>query len=210
MSYVTFDQLNDFDKLANEFFTGQNKLEPAAKQYTRGDLAAWYQGNIQAIEALVAGLNVEQLAYKLPGAPSGVDTSGDEEHFDTSQIVTHLAAGTAFHWWGMTRALKHERPPFPRPPEGIATTGKNKTGMGAGGWSGLTSTQLIEMLNDTSSRFLHYLETLPDDIDEHAVSRYGVFGSLTAHGWLFLAAIHSAMHLKQLREMQAQADYPVG
>ncbi len=208
MNNITLDQLNDFQRLANKFLTGKSELEPTARRYTRAELAAWFERNIQAIDALVAVMSAEQLAYKLPGAPSGVDTSGDEEHFNTSQIVTHLAAGTAFHWWGMTRALKQDRPPLPRPPEGVDTTGKTKMGMGAGGWSGLTSSQLIEMLDETASRFLAYLQALPDNIDTEATSRYGALGSLTVHGWLFLAAIHSAMHLKQLRDMHAQPDYP--
>jgi hypothetical protein len=200
--------VKNLDKLTREFFEGQIDLNRQASKYSRGEIAAYYRDNIEHLLDLVREMTPEQIAYRLPGAPTGVDTSGDEAHFNTSEIVTHLASGTAFHWWGMTRALKHERPPFPRPPEGSKTTGQNKTGMGAGGWSYLEAEELIGTLHTTADLFLRYIEELPADIDPTAASRYGVFGTLTAHGWLFLAGIHSAMHLEQLRVMQAQPDYP--
>jgi hypothetical protein len=198
----------DIDALAEKYYRGQISLNAEAERYTRSEIAAFYRDNMEEFAVLVEKMTPAQVTYRLPGAPSGADASGDENHFDTSEIVTHLAQGTAFHQWGMTRALRHDRPKFPKPPEGIPTTGKVKTGLGAGGWSGLSGTDLAQMLRDTSSSFLGYVESLPEDADMSATARYGIFGELTAHAWLFLAGLHSYMHLKQVREMQTQPDYP--
>src|SRR5947207_1847187 len=113
----------DLDALSEQYYAGQISLNTEAQRFTRKEIAAFYRANAIDLIALVENLTSAQLAYKLPGTPSGPDASGDEAHFDTSQIVTHLASSTSFHWWGITRALRHERPTFPKPPEGAAITG---------------------------------------------------------------------------------------
>ena len=201
-------EIENLKQLTDQYFGGEIDLSAEAARYSRQDICDYYRRNVAKLARLVAHMSPAQLAYRLPGAPSGLDMSGDEEHFDTSQIVTHIASGTAFHWWGITRALHHERPQFPKPPEGTPTTGQLKSGMGAGGWSGVPADELVRVLMETANRFLNYIESLPPDTDFAATSRYGVFGTLSAHGWLFLAGMHSAMHLEQVREMRAQPDYP--
>jgi hypothetical protein len=198
----------DLDVLAEQFYAGQISLSAEAARYTLDDIAAFFGENMAELAAVVEKMTPEQVAYRLPGAPSGADASGDEDHFDTSEIVTHMASGTAFHWWGMTRALRHERPTFPKPPEGSSITGKTRTGFGTGGWRDISGPELARMLRETSSSFLGYIGSLPEDADMSATSRYSVLGELTAQAWCFLAAMHAYQHLKQVRELQAQSDYP--
>src|SRR3954471_5430758 len=119
-------QLENLDALMADFFSGQADLNPVAERYSKEELSAFYRENISKLETLVQSMTPAQVAYRLPGTPGGPDTSGDEAHFDASEIISHLANGTGFHWWGMTRALGHERPYWRRAPEGTAVTGKVK------------------------------------------------------------------------------------
>jgi hypothetical protein len=197
------------EELAGQFF-GQGEVGDMAREHSREEIIAFLGENIRQIQAEVVGMSAEQLAYRLPGSPEGPDESGDEAHFDTSQIVTHMAAGTAFHWWNITRALRHERPPMPRPPHGAGVTGKKKSGMGAGGWSGFSGQELSVLLGETVDGFLGYVNQLTDEDFSAGTSSYGLFRNMTPHDWLFLVAMHSAMHLAQIRHMKEQPDYPRG
>ena len=196
------------DQLSTDFFSHNAHVASVSRDYTRDEILSFIRANIAAMQSEVEGMTPDQLAYKLPGAPDTPDASGDEAHFDTAEIVTHMASGTAFHWWNITRALRHERPPMPRPPEGTPATGKRKDGMGAGGWRGLSGPQLSAHLDHTVQAFLAYISTLPDESFGSATSSFGLLRDLTPHDWLFLVAIHSAMHLNQIRTMKAQPDYP--
>jgi hypothetical protein len=196
------------DQLSTDFFSHNAHVASVSRDYTRDEILAFIRANIAAMQSEVESMTPDQLAYKLPGAPDTPDASGDEAHFDTSEIVTHMASGTAFHWWNITRALSHERPPMPRPPEGTPATGKRKDGMGAGGWRGLPGPQLSAHLDHTVQAFLAYIDALPDASFGSATSSFGLLRDLTPHDWLFLVAIHSAMHLNQIRTMKAQPDYP--
>jgi DinB superfamily len=202
--------LQDPDELAQNFYSGEGPVHPVAQEYTRSEITSLFRENIRQITELVRELTPAQLAYRLPGEPSGPDASGDEEHFDTSEIVTHLAAGIAFHQWGITRALGHERPEFPRPPEGVKTTAVKGRIVGAGGWSGERADELVRLLEGTANRLLAYVETLPDQFDDSVKTSGGLFKDMTPHDWLFVAMVHTAMHLKQIKVMQSQPDYPVG
>src|SRR4051794_961434 len=191
-------QLDNLQELTAEFFAGRFDLDSLAVHYTPEQISAYYRSNIDRVLALVGTMSPEQLAYRLPGAPTGSDASGDEDHFDTSQIVTHLASGTTFHWRNVARALGHARPTFNRAPEGARLTAQRGGIMGGGGWADATATEMTQLLRDTEAAFLGYLGSLPPDTD--MTQRYEVpgFANLTAHGWLFLAGMHSAMHLKQM------------
>lgn len=196
------------EQLAGEFFGGNPKVASVARSYTREEIMDFFQANVEGLKAEVRDMTREQLAYRLPGAPEGGDASGDEEHFDTAQIMTHMATGTAFHWWNITRALRHERPPMPKPPEGTPITGKRKDVMGAGGWQGLTAPELSDLLDNTAAAYVAYAQALPEESLNAATSSFGLFRDMTPHDWTFLVAIHSAMHLKQIQNMKAQEDYP--
>jgi hypothetical protein len=195
-------------QLAHKFFFEGASINDLSANYTRQELCDYQQHYVGEIESLIGGMTPEQLEYRAPGSPTGPDASGDEAHFNAQEIATHLAAGTAFYRWGITRALRHERPDFPRPPEGTRVTGTRGRPMGYGGWSGTSSPELVQLLHDTTEGFLTYVEGLPQDLGEEASSRYEPFGKLTVHSWLCLSVAHAAMHLKQLHEMQAQPDYP--
>lgn len=202
------DRLNDAARLTEQLFSGGLDLDALAEEYSDPDLCDFLERTVEELKRVVAGMSPEQLAYRLPGAPEGPDESGDEHHFDASQIVTHVASGLSFHRWHITRALRHDRPQFPKPPEGAPVTGKKKNAMGGGGWSGATHAELIALLDEACGAFLVYARGLPEGTDMRATARFGVFGDLSAHGWLFLACVHPAMHLKQIRDMQAQPDFP--
>lgn len=199
---------SDVHRYVELFAAGDSAINDAATEFSRADLCAFLRQNVDEIEQMVRAMTPAQLAYRLPGTPEGWDTSGDEEHFDATQIVTHLASGIAFHWWGIARALGHERPDFPRPPEGVPTTGKTRSRLGAGGWTGVPIDEALAMLDATTERFLNYVHGLPGDQAPAATASLGIFKDLTAHGWLFIDAIHVAMHIQQLGEMQSQSDYP--
>jgi DinB superfamily len=196
------------DQFAERFFAERAHVSTASRDYSRDEILAYLRENIAAMQAEVEGMTPEQLAYRLPGADEGPDASGDETHFDTAEIVTHMASGTAFHWWNITRALRHERPPMPKPPEGTPVTGKNRSGVGAGGWRGLSGPELSAHLGTTLDAFYSYIEELPDEAFSAGTSSFGLFRDMTPHDWLFLVGIHSAMHLNQIRMMKAQPDYP--
>ncbi len=201
-------RLQDVDELAQRFFSGEDLANDFTEQYSRQDLCAYMLEKLSEIESNVSRMTPEQLAYRPPGAPSGPDSSGDESHFNTSEIVTHMVSGIAFHWWGMTRAWKQERPQFPSVPEGVKVTGTKGKIMGAGGWSGTNAPELLASLRAMTAKFIDYIESLPDDADHTATSSMGPFRNLTAHSWLFLDAVHFGMHLNQIRRMKAQPDFP--
>ena len=199
----------NLEEIGRLFFSRERPINPVAEQYSREELCAFVRELSAEMENAVKDLAPEQLAYRLPGSPGGWDASGDEEHFDTSEIVTHVAMGTAFYWWGITRSLGHSRPPFTRPPKGAKVTGIQGRVVGRGGWSGLSAPELTQMLRDSTEGFLAYVEGLPEEAAK-AVSSYEGFGELTVKGWLLLLAVHFHMHLKQMQYMQAQPDYPSG
>ncbi len=136
--------LEDIDDMANRFFSGEGSVNAASQQYTRQQLCDFMRDKLDQLSTTVSQMTPAQLAYRPPGSPTGPDSSGDEAHFDTSQIMTHLASGIAFHWWGITRALKHERPQFPTPPEGVKVTGTKSSIMGGGGRSSADIGHLLE------------------------------------------------------------------
>ncbi|MDQ5825770.1 MAG: DinB family protein [Chloroflexota bacterium] len=199
---------SDIHHYVDLFAAGDTSVNSAAQEFSRADLCAFLRQNVDEITRMVRAMTPAQLAYRLPGPPEGWDSSGDEEHFDATQIVTHLASGIAFHWWGISRALGHPRPDFPRPPQGISTTGKNRNMLGGGGWTGIPIEEAVSLLHATTERFLNYVNSLPDEQAGAATASLGIFKDLTPHGWLFLDAIHTAMHIQQLAEMQSQPDYP--
>lgn len=203
-------QSSDVYSYVDRFTEGDTAINTTSEQFSRNDLCAFLRQNVADLEESMLVMTPSQLAFRLPGAPAGWDTSGDEQHFDALEITTHVASGITFHWWGMARALGHSRPEFPRPPEGTPMTGKTRNMMGAGGWTGVPLPEVLALLRQTLDRFLDYVGNLPDDISSTATSSLGAFKHLTAHSWLFLDAIHVAMHLKQLREMQAHPAYPAG
>lgn len=201
-------RLIDVDELAHRFFAGEGGVNEITENYSREEICDYMREKLGEIEAEVRDMTAEQLAYRVPGAPSGPDASGDEAHFDTSELITHMVSGIAFHWWGMTRAWKHERPQFPKPPEGVKVTGTKGGVMGAGGWSGASASELVSQLREMTEKFIGYIEGLPSDVDDKATASMGPFNKLTAHSWLFLDAVHFGMHLNQIRAMKAQPDFP--
>lgn len=196
------------ESLSKEFFGGNPAVASASQNYTPDEMLAFFRANTGAMKAEIRGMSPRQLAYRIPGAPGGDDASGDEEHFDFAQIMTHMATGTAFHWWNLTRAIRAERPPMPKPPEGAQVTGKRRDGMGAGGWGGMSADELIAHLDATIEPYMVYAQAFPEDKLEEGKSSFGIFKDLAPRDWMFLIAIHSAMHLIQVREMKAQPDYP--
>src|SRR4051794_19832556 len=203
-------RLDALDSLAKSYYSGERPIQPAANNYTKTEMVDFLRRYVADLEIAIAALNPEQLAYRLPGAPQGPDASGDEAHFNPSELATHVASGLTFHWRGIARSLGHPPPTFTRPPEGARTTGTQGNVLGAGGWDGATAPELAHLLHETSDRFLAYLDSLPPDLDRTGTMRFSTLGSLDAHGWLFLAAVHPAVHLHQLHNMQAEPDYPGG
>ena len=205
MPQLTLDLADD---LAARFFAEQGHVAEVSRDYTRDELLAFLRDNVEQTCAEIAGMTPEQLAYRLPGAPEGPDESGDEENFDTSEIVSHLAVGTAFHWWNLNRALHADRPSMPKPPAGVHVTGKKRTGMGAGGWRGGAPDELCALLRQTVGDFSAYVRSLPEETWAKGESSFGLFRDMSPHDWLFLVAVHSAMHLNQVRRMKAMPDFP--
>lgn len=203
-------QFSDVHTYMERYIAGDTNINEVSEMFSREVLCDFLRQNMDELKQEVRGMTPAQLAYRLPGAPGGWDTSGDEEHFEATQIVTHVTSGVSFHWWGMARALGHERPQFPKPPEGVAATGKNRSMMGGGGWNGVPIEEALSELDAATDRFIAYVNGLPEDVDRTATSSLGPFKHLTAHSWLFLDAVHAAMHVTQLREMQVQPDYPKG
>src|SRR5437016_4805100 len=101
---MTSLQSTDLIELARQFFEREQSINDAAAHYTREELCAFSREMSAEMEENVRNLTPEQIAYHLPGQPHGWDSSGDEAEFDTSQIVTHVAVGTAFYWFGIARA----------------------------------------------------------------------------------------------------------
>lgn len=203
--------LETAQQYVEQFFaepTEGTRVNETSAQFSREELCDFLRQGLDELTATVRAMSPAQLAYRLPGAPSGWDNSNDEQHFDAIEIVTHVASGIAFHWWGIARALGHERPEFPRAPEGVSTTGKNRNGLGGGGWTGVPLEEALEHLHRTADRFLSYVEALPVGPDREATSNLGVFKRLTPHSWLLLDAMHVPMHIQQIRQMQGQPDYP--
>jgi hypothetical protein len=195
------------DELAHRFYADGGIVNEVSGGYSREEITTFLQENVDALCKEVEGMSSAQLAYRLPGRPDGLDESGDEEHFDTSQIMTHMASAIGFHWWNITRALRQERPPMPRAPEGVAVTGKRKDVMGSGGWQGLPAGELCKLLRDTAAGFITYVNQLPADTGE-ARSSFGLFRDMSPHDWLFVVAMHCATHLVQIREMKSRPDFP--
>ena len=200
--------LRDLDSLAKRYYSGEESIQAAANRFTKTELVEFLRPYTGELERAVREMTPGQIASRLPGAPDSSDASGDERHFNTSQIVTHVVSGLTYHWRGIARALRHETPAFTRPPEGAQTTGRKGSILGAGGWNGVPGPELAQLLHETADRFLAYLDGLPSQLDESDRIKFATLEELNAHGWLFLAAIHPALHLHQLRVMQAQLDYP--
>jgi hypothetical protein len=200
---LTIEHANE---LAQRFYVGGGTVSEVSRLYRRQELLQFLGENVEKLCEEVRGMGPIQLAYRLPGSPTGPDESGDEGHFDMSQIMTHMASAIGFHWWNITRALRQERPPMLRPPEGVEVTGKKKSAMGGGGWRGLTAEELCKLLRDTTQGFIAYARQLPDDTGD-ARSSFGPFRDMSPHDWIFVVAVHSAAHLAQIREMKVQADF---
>lgn len=202
------EKMENLNEFASLVFGGEVSVDDLAKEYSRDYLLDFLKRGVAELRDVVLFMTPAQLAFRLPGVPSGPDESGDERHFDTSEIVTHVASGLSFHRWHIARALGHERPAYPRPPEGTPVTGKKRNAMGGGGWSGLSASELARLLDDSLVAFLAYAESLPAEFDPEANSRHIIFGHLSPHGWLFIAAVHPAMHVRQVRDLQSHPDYP--
>jgi hypothetical protein len=202
-------QSTDLRELARQFFARERSINDTAAEYTREELCAFSREMSAEMEDTVRELTPAQIAYRLPGRPEGWDASGDEAEFDTSEIVTHVAAAVAFYWFGIARGLGHGRPQFPRAPRGTNVTGKTGSVLGRGGWSGVPGPDLATLLHDTMESFLAYIETLPAEAAE-IKTVYEGYGELTVNGWLLLLAAHMDLHLKQLKSMQASPDFPTG
>jgi hypothetical protein len=207
MPQLTLDLADD---LAARFFAEKGRVDEVSREYTREELLAFLRDNIEQICAEIERMTPEQIAYRLPGAPEGPDESGDEENFDTSEIVSHLAVGTAFHWWNLNRALRTGRPPMPHAPDGVEVTGKKRSGMGHGGWRGGSPQELSALLRQTIADFEAYVRTVPENEWAQGKSSFGLFRDMSPQDWLFLVAVHSAMHLNQIRRMKAMLDFPRG
>ena len=80
-------------------------------------------------------------------------------------------------------------------------------GIAHAGWRGLSAPELCDLLRDTTSAFLAYVEQLPEDTGD-ARSSFALFRDMSPHDWLFAVAVHSGMHLVQVREMKARLDFP--
>ena len=196
------------EKLAGEFFNGNPAVSSVSREYSREEMLAFFRANAEAMKAEVRDMTPEQSAYRLPGVPEGGDASGDEHHFDIAEIMTHMATGTAFHWWNLTRSIKAERPPMPKPPEGAVVTGKRKDGIGSGGWSGWSAQELVEHLDATLNPYFEYIENLPEEALTEGRSSFAFFRDMVPHDWIFLASVHSGVHLRQILNMKAQEDFP--
>jgi len=197
----------DLIELARQFFERERTVNDVAAEYTRDELCSFAREMSAEMEDTVRDLTPEQIAYRLPGKPGGWDSSGDEAEFDTSEIVTHVAVSIAFYWFGIARGLGHGRPQFPRAPRGTNVTGKTGSVLGRGGWTGVPGPELASLVHDMMDSFLGYVETLPTEQME-TKTVYEGYGELTVNGWLLLLAAHLDLHLKQVRTMQSQPDYP--
>ncbi len=202
-------QSTDLIELARQFFERERSINDSAASFSREELCAFSREKSIEMEGLVRDLTPEQIAYRVPGKPGGWDASGDETEFDTSEIVTHIVAGTTFYWFGIARGFGHERPQFQRAPRGTNVTGKTGQVLGRGGWSGVEGPELARLLADTLEGFMTYISSLPqgEGTGEKTVA-YESFGDVTVNGWLLLLAAHFDLHLKQLRAMQARPDFP--
>ena len=94
------------------------------------------------------------------------------------------------------------------PPAGAHVTGKKRTGMGAGGWRDASAEELAALLRQTVADFSAYVRAVPGDVWAQGESSFGLFRDMSPHDWLFLVAVHSAMHLNQIRRMKAMRDFP--
>ena len=205
---MTLPELDKVLEIGNDFYLGEMTLNIPAAEYSRDELCQLLRALSDDLSDLVGRMTPEQVAYRKPGTPEGWDASGDESHFDTSQIITHLAQSYGYFWLNVTRALKQERPPLNRPPQGARVTGTQGKAEGRGGWSGVAPDDLKNLLHDTADSFIRYIKSLPPGADLQAQAPFGRYGDLTAKAWLLLASVHTANHLVQLKEMQAQPDYP--
>lgn len=197
----------DLIELARQFFARERSINETAAEYSREELCAFSKELSAEMEELVRDMTPAQVAYHPPGKPSGWDASGDEAEFDVSQIVTHVAVSVAFYWFGIARGLGHPRPRFPRAPMGSSVTGKTGSVLGRGGWSGVPGPELATLLHDTMASFMEYIESLSNEMLQ-TKTVYEGYGELTVNGWLLLLAAHFDLHLKQLKMMQAQPDFP--
>ena len=197
----------DLTELARQFFARERSINETAAEYSREDLCAFSKEMSAEMEALVRDMTPAQVGYRLPGKPSGWDASGDEAEFDVSQIVTHVAVSVTFYWFGIARGLGHPRPRFARAPMGTSVTGRTGSVLGRGGWSGVPGPELATLLHDNMQGFMEYIESLPNEMLQ-TKTVYEGYGELTVNGWLLLLAAHFDLHLKQLKEMQAQVDFP--
>ena len=121
------EKLDNLDEFAALVFGGTVSVDQLAAEYTRTELLEFLERSIGELRLMVMGMSPEQLVIPLPGAPTGPDESGDETHFDASEIITHVSSGLTFHRWHIARALGHERPEGVKPPEGTTMTGKRGT-----------------------------------------------------------------------------------
>ncbi|MDQ6694320.1 MAG: DinB family protein [Chloroflexota bacterium] len=201
--------LDKVEQYVEEFATGDGKINEVAAGFSQQELRDFLLDNIDRLATMVEQMDAAQLAYRPSGPPTGWDASGDEAHFDASQLCTHVVSGISFHWWGITRALGQPRPDFPKPPAGALATGVKGGVMGAGGWSGESGLTLSVQLREAAGRFLDYLGEQQDLHAATGISSMGPFKKLTAHSWVMLDAVHIAMHVRQLERMQSAPDYPL-
>jgi len=199
----------DLPELGRLFFAREKNVSAVAEAYPRAAILDLISERAAGIASVVRHMSSEQLAYRLPGMPEGWDASGDEEEFNISEIVTHIATGTTFYWFSIARALGHPRPRFIRPPREVAVTGRQGSVLGRGGWSGMPAEELVELLRSTTDDFLAYVSTLTVNEDQ-ALGTYEAYGDLTVKGWLLLLAVHYDMHLQQIEHLSRQPDFPRG
>jgi hypothetical protein len=190
-------------------------VDAEAANHGSAELIAFLRETVSRLEVALQDMTPAQLAYRPPGAPSGLDASGDEHHFDTSELATHVVSALRFYWRGIARAMRQRPPDFPPPAPGTKVTGSGALlYMGSAGWSGVPAAELASQLRTTAAGFFAYLETLPLEAPDGETgslprSRYAPFDvDLTVRGWLLLAVLHCAVHLRQLEEMKSQPDYP--
>src|SRR5438876_3352547 len=178
--------LKDLDSLAKGYYSGEESVQAAADRFAKTEMVDFLRQCTAELEQAIRDMTPEQIAYRLPGSPDSSDASGDERHFSTSQIVTHVVSGLTYHWRGIARALGHEPPTFTRPPEGAQTTGTRGSILGAGGWEGVPGPELARLLRETADRFLAYLDGLPPELQGSGRIKFATQEELNAHGWLFL------------------------
>jgi hypothetical protein len=200
--------LEELVKLGSDFYLGVASINTPAAQHSRDELCDMLVRTAQNVGNLVENWSQEQVDYCKPGKPEGWDSSGDETHFNASEIVTHLAQSYGFFWYGVTRALGESRPQLNKPPKETHVTGQPGKLFGRGGWGGVPGPDLKQLLVSTAESFARYMRSLPEDVDTTANSSYDRYGDLTARAWLLLASVHTVSHLEQLREIQSQPDFP--